>query len=114
MTFKIDWEKVVTQTVTVVVVAVFMGAVTIVWKGATTVDGKVSQTREEMQHLVDSLSDKLATLQVQLTALSNQIVLLETFGPLPEPVSSERREALQKLQQTSLKQDILMDLKAAK
>jgi len=72
----IEWNKVVTQAITALVVAVFLGAATIVWKGATSVDDKVQNTREDMTYLITSLSDKLAGYEVQLTSLSNQITIV--------------------------------------
>lgn len=71
---KIDFNKIVTQAITALVIAVFLGAATIVWKGATSVDDKVQNTREDMQHLIASLSDKMAGYEIQLTSLSNQLM----------------------------------------
>ena len=70
---KIEWDKVITQAITTLVVAIFLGAATIVWKGATSVDTKVQNTREDLQHLITALSDKLGGYEVQLTSLSNQL-----------------------------------------
>jgi hypothetical protein len=45
----------------------------IVWNSAMTVDTKVQNTREDMTHLIDTLSDKLAAYEVQLAFFSNQL-----------------------------------------
>jgi hypothetical protein len=71
-----EWNKIVTNAISALVVAVFLGAATIVWRGATSVDDKVQTTREDMQYLITSLSEKLATHQVQLGALSNQMAIV--------------------------------------
>ena len=68
-----EWNKIVTNAVSALVVATFLGAATIVWKGATSVDTKVQNTRDDMQHLITSLSDKLAGYETQLTTISNQL-----------------------------------------
>lgn len=70
---KIEWDKIITNAISALVVAVFLGAATIVWKGATSVDNKVQSTREDMQHLITAISDQLAEHRVQLNNLSNQL-----------------------------------------
>jgi len=72
----IEWNKIVTNAISALVVAVFLGASTIVWKGATSVDDKVQGTRRDMTHLIDSLSGKLAGYEVQLESLSNQLSIV--------------------------------------
>lgn len=72
----IEWNKIVSNAISALVVAVFLGAATIVWKGATSVDDKVQNTREDMTHLITSLSDKLGGYEVQLTSLSNQLEVI--------------------------------------
>jgi len=93
---KIDWEKVVTQAITTLVVAVFMGAAVIVWRGATSVDTKVQQTRDDMQHLISALSDKLAGYEVQLVTISNQLATVlknQTNFGLARVAASDGRTA---------------------
>jgi len=73
MNLKVEWNKIVTNAISTLVVAVFVGAMAIVWNSAMTVDTKVQSTREDMTHLIDTLSDKLAAYEVQLTFFSNQL-----------------------------------------
>lgn len=75
----IEWNKIVGNAVSAVVVAIILGAATIVWKGATSVDDKVQATREDMTHLITALSDKLGGYEVQITSLSNQLAGLEVI-----------------------------------
>jgi hypothetical protein len=70
---EIEWSKVVTQAVTTVVVATFMGACFIVWRGATSVDAKVKTTEARIEFVIKELSDKLATYEVQLSNITNQL-----------------------------------------
>ena len=72
----IEWNAIVTNAISALVVAVFLGAATIVWIGATSVDDKVQNTRSDMTHLIDTLSDKLGGYEVQLTSLSNQLMVV--------------------------------------
>jgi hypothetical protein len=73
---KIDYEKIINQAITALVVAVFIGAAAIMWKNSSSVDDKVQNTREDMQHLITALSDKLGGYEVQLVSLSNQLVVV--------------------------------------
>lgn len=73
---KIEFEKIVTNAVSAVVVSVVLGAAAIIWKGATTVDEKVQSTRADMTHLIDALSDELGGQKAQLISLSNQLAVL--------------------------------------
>lgn len=126
---KIDFNKIVTQAITALVVAVFLGAATIVWKGATSVDDKVQNTRDDLQHLITSLSDKLAGYEIQLTSFSNQLRIvannqsniLTVFRPLgsdlrnsPSPKitpTTNTPNNFEELQQKVFRQDIMKQLK---
>jgi hypothetical protein len=127
---KIDWDKIVTQAITALVVAVFLGAATIVWKGATSVDDKVQSTREDMQHLITSLSDKMAGYEIQLTSLSNQLMTVShnqsnILAAFQRPVGGDLRNSpspkivtttntpndINVLQQKVFSQDIMKQLK---
>lgn len=127
---KIDFNKIVTQAVTALVVAVFLGAATIVWRGATSVDDKVQNTREDLQHLITSLSDKLAGYEIQLTSFSNQLRTVANnqsniLTAFQRPVGGDLRSSpspritpttntpnnLEELQQKVYSQDIMKQLK---
>jgi hypothetical protein len=73
---KIDLDKIVTQAVTAVVVLVFVGACTVVWRGATSVDDKVKATESKLEAVIKQLSDRLAGYEVQISGISNQLVTL--------------------------------------
>ena len=128
----IEWNKIVGNAISALVVAVFLGAATIVWKGATSVDDKVSATREDMTHLISALSDKLGGYEVQITSLSNQLAIIikqqqanrnvEPLAGAPRnPVatlvvpqkfpSAEVDGASRSVQQKAYSQDIMRQLK---
>lgn len=69
----INFKKIVENVISYLVTAVFVGACAIVWRGATTVDDRVHATEKSLQALIDNLSAKLTSYEVQLTAQSNQI-----------------------------------------
>jgi hypothetical protein len=99
MNLKVEWSKIITNAISTLVVAVFVGAGAIVWEGATSVDAKVQTNKENMTFLIEALSDKLATYEVQMSSLSNQLAVIirnqsdpvvmfgnKFFeGPLPDP-----------------------------
>ena len=92
----IDWNKIVTQAITALVVGTFMGAAAIVWKGATTVDTKVQATRDDMSHLINALSDKLAGYETQLTTISNQLAAVLKQTSVPVAVHNPWTNALER------------------
>ena len=99
MNLKVEWNKIVTNAISTLVVAVFVGAGAIVWEGATSVDAKVQSNKENMTFLIEALSDKLAVYEIQMFSLSNQLEIVirnqsdpvamfgnKIFeGPLPDP-----------------------------
>lgn len=62
---KIDFEKIVTQAITAVVVGVFYGACLIVWRGATTVGDRVSQSEQKILKIMEVTSEQLAQFQAE-------------------------------------------------
>lgn len=69
----INFRKIVENVISYLVTGVFVGACVIVWRGATTVDARVHATEKSLQVLIDNLSAKLSSYEVQLTAQSNQL-----------------------------------------
>ena len=77
MKLKIEWNNIITSAISTLIIAVFLGACAIVWQGATSVDDKVGKTREDLQQLIEILSDKLASYEVQMQVMiKNQSNLL--------------------------------------
>jgi uncharacterized protein YlxW (UPF0749 family) len=110
----IDYGKIVTNAISALVCAVFLGAMAIVWRGATTVDEKVQRNRQDLEHLVDQLSDKLASYQVQLTSISNQLHELRkepSRSPAQAPVHALEDAEQRALRQGAIRTDIYNQLK---
>jgi len=129
----ISLPKVVENCLTLVVTSVFIGACTVVWQGATTVGDKVSATEKSLQGLIDNLSTKLASYEIQLVAQSNQLASISAqlksreMGVAPEPLprptadpmqdeegSTPRRDQQRAFEQQMLKDDIYKSLKKSK
>ena len=73
MNLQIEWQKIVINAMSVFVAAIILGAAGIVWERAMSVDDKVQKSEASMSHLVDTLSDKLASYEIQLANQSNQL-----------------------------------------
>ena len=87
----INFRKIIENVLSYLVTSVFIGACVIVWRGATTVDDRVHATEKSLQVLIDNLSAKLTSYEVQLTAQSNQIaaVYVEIKSTKPPAVVAE-------------------------
>jgi len=125
MNIKVEWNKIVANTLSVLVAAIIIGAATIVWQGATSVDSKVQETKEDVTFLIDTLSKKLARYEVQIDAQSNQlaevITIVKGMGnfppvqpllgspapePTPIPVAPKDVKRIHQLEQTTKQVDI--------
>jgi hypothetical protein len=54
----IDWEKIQTNVISAIIIAIVAGAGAIVWKGATTVDNKVDNATMALRETTDQLQDQ--------------------------------------------------------
>ena len=66
---KLDWNKVISNAVTVLVTAVFIGAAAQLWNGVQTIDTRIDSnlveikaTQEILSEQVDSVNGKLAEI----------------------------------------------------
>lgn len=113
---KINWDEVLTQAVTALVVATFIGAAAIVWTGATTVTDKVKGSEDKVLGLIKITSEEMAKTQAELRKdmaqmrydLSNQITKASFMGPpSPQQIETEQSEKESISQQYQLQQKIL-------
>ena len=74
MNLKVEWNKIVVNTLSVFIAAIIVGASTIVWKGATSVDVKINETKADVTHLVNTLAEKMSKYEIQLVTQSNQLL----------------------------------------
>jgi hypothetical protein len=73
MNINVEWNKIVTNSISALVVTTFLGAAAIVWRGATTVDEKVSANRADIEHLIEALSDRLSEYHMSHNQITNAI-----------------------------------------
>ena len=113
---KIDWDKVVTQAVTTLVVGVFIGAFVIVWNGATTVTQKVKNSEDKVLKVVEVTSEEMSKSQSELRKemaklrvdISNQINGMVFVGPpSPQQVEAEEEEKRAIEEQFMMEQKVL-------
>lgn len=83
----INWNSIVTNAVSTLVAAVFVGAALIVWKSATTIDQQVEDatdnikreqeklrnTQIELEAARKSLQEKLASVEARMEVLNGQL-----------------------------------------
>lgn len=69
----IDFGKIVTNALSVLVAAVFVGAATIVWKAATTMDDRIEAAKEEVLAQQSALKATQETIVPELTDMKNTI-----------------------------------------
>jgi hypothetical protein len=70
---QIDFNKIVTNAVSAVVTMIVIGACTVLWKAATTVDDKVNAATSGLKIVVEEVQTKLVDLQSQNNDLVSAI-----------------------------------------
>jgi len=106
----INFRKIVENALTVLVTSVFLGAGVIVWNGATTVDQRVRSTEDGLKSLIDNLSTKLSSYEVQLQAQSNQLAEVYAEVKRLHPTHTYTNAPREFMQQRAVEQDIRRQL----
>ena len=76
---KIDWSKVITNAVTVLVATVFMGAAVQLWNGVQTIDTRIDSNLVEIKATQEVLSEQLDMLTGRMAEILPLIILDNTF-----------------------------------
>ena len=76
---KIDWSKVITNAVTVLVATVFMGAAVQLWNGEQTIDTRIDSNLVEIKATQEVLSEQLDMLTGRMAEILPLIILDNTF-----------------------------------
>jgi len=66
----INWGKVQTNVISMVIISIIASALTVVWKGATTVDDKINASVAYMKEAVDVLQKEV----LELRLLNNEFI----------------------------------------
>lgn len=82
---KIEWDKIITNAISSLVTMAFIGAALIVWKGATTVDTKVTEATSSLKQTIDFVKESQKITQEELIKISsNQVEMAEKINSLLE------------------------------
>jgi hypothetical protein len=108
---KLDWNKIVSNSVTVLVATVFMGAALQLWNGVQTIDSRIDENLVELRATqsvlapkVDSIEQRLAEILKHLDGHTPDDVIIDPFeigdkGSL-ELIDDEFNSNQQMMQQT--------------
>jgi len=66
MEMKIDWSQIVTNALTTLVGAMFVGAFAIIWNGVMTFDDRIKETETELKATIEVMSEQLESLNIEL------------------------------------------------
>lgn len=83
---KLDWDKIVSNSVTVLVASVFMGAALQLWNGVSSIDQRIDENLVELRATqsvlapkVDSIEQRLAEILKHLDRGTPDDVIIEPF-----------------------------------
>ena len=109
----IDYGKIVTNALSLVVAGVFASAAAIVWNGATTIDGKIDAAQAEITASVTTLVGEVAELKATIAALEREVKQTAVRTNRPVPVLRRDSGYLEN-QRVRIQQDIRAKTEAAK
>lgn len=81
----IDWGKIVTNALSVLVASMFVGAAAIVWNGATTVGDKVSAAENRITAAISILSEEIAINSEELEDIKDLLKETGIYRIFNEP-----------------------------
>lgn len=76
---KINWEQIVTNTISALITGVFIGACLIVWNGATSVDKKVTDATKTLEETVNYTKKAVEVLQEEIITIKDQNALMVKY-----------------------------------
>ena len=76
---KLDWNKVISNAVTVLVTAVFIGAAAQLWNGVQTIDTRIDSNLVEIKATQEILSEQVDTVNNKLAEILPLILNDDTF-----------------------------------
>ena len=75
----LEWNKVVSNAVTVLVTAVFLGAAAQLWTGVQSIDSRIESNLVEIKATQDVLSEQLDRVNGKLAEILPLILIDDTF-----------------------------------
>jgi hypothetical protein len=95
---RIDWSKVFTNAITVLVTAVFLGAAMQLWNGVQTIDSRIDAnvstiraTQEVLAPKVDAIEDRLVEILKRLNDIDDDIDSTKGRIPLELPKPKDEK-----------------------
>jgi len=95
---RIDWSKVFTNAITVLVTAVFLGAAMQLWNGVQTIDSRIDAnvstiraTQEVLAPKVDTIEDRLVEILERLNDIDDDIDSTKGRIPLELPKPKDEK-----------------------
>ena len=76
---KLDWNKVISNAVTVLVTAVFLGAAAQLWTGVQTIDTRIDSNLVEIKATQEILSEQVDSVNGRLAEILPLILNDDTF-----------------------------------
>ena len=98
----INWNSVVTNAVSTLVAAVFVGAAVIVWNAATTIDERIENATEALKSTQTKLQQTQLDLQASQKTMEEEIAGLHAENRNLETQLANYRKVLSRLDETAL------------
>ena len=89
MSMKLDWNKIVSNAVTVLVASVFVGAAVKLWSGVETIDERISDNLTSIRATQNVLAPKVDAIEDELEAIT-QLLLDQAAEEEPLVVADPR------------------------
>ena len=109
MNMKLDWNKIVSNAVTVLVASVFVGAAVKLWSGVETIDERISDNLTSIRATQNVLAPKVDKIEDELEKLT-QLLLdeypEEAVTPLAFPPTVLRPRTIDAIEQDYREQKI--------
>lgn len=91
----LEWNKVVSNAVTVLVTAVFLGAAAQLWNGVQSIDSRIEANLVEIKATQDVLSEQLDAVNGKLAEIVPLILIDDTFDKAPKGAKNLIDERIQ-------------------
>ena len=81
----IDWSKVLTNAVSLLVASVFVGAAALVWRGVQGIDGRIEESVSEIRVTQQVIAPKVDGLEAKMNELVDQVNKIVKAVPEAHP-----------------------------
>ena len=85
---KLDWNKVVSNAITVLVASVFVGAAMQLWRGVDTIDSRIDANLTDIIATQSVLGPKVDHIEKKIEEILDHVEHGDTIKPLDKPTES--------------------------